>query len=103
MDDDDAIEKGPFKGKKVTFAETEGIEAFYEISTEFMEAIFELLPGEYLITDESDISDFTEAGSADSSDIWNRISEVYGIERAEVESERFISIFAEIARRRNLH
>jgi hypothetical protein len=103
MDDDEIIKKGRFKGKRITFADSDRVEEFYDISAEFMEKIFELLPGEYLITDESDVADFTDAGSSDSSELWIRISEAFDIDRSELESGRFVNIFAEIARRRNLH
>lgn len=60
--DDKVLTRGPFKGKKITFASTERIEEFKEIASEFMREIFDLLPGEYLISDESDLHDFTEIG-----------------------------------------
>jgi len=101
-DDDSVISRGRFKGKKVTYASTDRIEELRQIADEFMEEIFELLPGEYLITDESDIRDFTEFGSSDTSEIWKRIIDVYGIEQSDAGSGRFVNIFAEIARRRNI-
>ena len=99
---DGRIPSGRFKGKKITFASTERIEEFAHISSEFMEEIFELLPGEYAISDESDVRDFTEMGSSDTSEIWARIKEMYGVDNADVGSGRLASIFAEIARRRNV-
>lgn len=57
---------------------------------------------EYLIGDESDLLDFTEMGSSDTSEIWIRITEVYGVSLADVESERRVNVFAEITRRRNV-
>jgi len=101
-DDDSVISRGRFKGKKVTYASTDRIEELRQIADEFMEEIFELLPGEYLISDESDIRDFTEFGSSDTSEIWKRIIDVYGIEQSDAGSGRFVNIFAEIARRRNI-
>jgi hypothetical protein len=97
------ISRGRFKGKKITFASTERIEKFALIATEFMEEIFDLLPGDYAISDESDIRDFTEMGSSDTSEIWTRIKEVYGIEQSDIGSSRFINIFAEITRRKNIY
>jgi len=96
------ISRGRFKGKKITFASTERIEKFALIASEFMEKIFDLLPDDYAISDESDIRDFTEMGSSDTSEIWTRIKEVYGIEQSEIGSSRFINIFAEITRRKNI-
>lgn len=42
--------------------------------------IFDFLPGEYLITDESSLRDFTDLGSSDTTGIWNRITKIYAIE-----------------------
>lgn len=72
--------RGRFKGKKVTFASTARVEEFAVLASEFMDEIFELLPREYAISDESDLLDFTDMGSSDTSELWKRINEVYGIE-----------------------
>jgi hypothetical protein len=78
------------------------VESFAQLKDEFMTKIFDLGPGDYLITDESDLRDFTEMGSADTSKIWSSITEHYRIDRSDVGSERFVKIFSEIARRRSL-
>ncbi len=100
--DDKRITRGRFAGKKITFASTERIEEFTQLATDFMGQVFDFLPGEYLISDESDLLDFTEAGSSDTSEIWKQITEIYGISLSDVESERLVNIFLEITRRRNL-
>ncbi len=100
-DDEGVITKGPFKGKTIKFASSDRIEQFAYISSEFMEEIFDLMPGEYLISDESDVSDFTDAGSSNTYAIWARIKDHYNIDELEVSSGRFVEIFSEIARRRN--
>ena len=100
--DDKRISHGPFKGKTVTFAPTARIEDFTALANEFMEEIFDLLPGEYLISDESDLRDFTEMGSSDTSELWKRIRVIYGIEAPDVDSGRLVNIFIGIARRRNV-
>lgn len=100
--DDSIISKGRFKGKKIVFASTERIEELAQIATEFMEEIFDLLPGDYIISDESDVRDFTEMASSDTSGIWTRIKNVYGIEQSDVGSGRLVNIFDEISRRRNI-
>jgi hypothetical protein len=92
-----------FKGKTITYASTERIEAFIQLSNEFMEKIFDLEPGEYVISDESDLLDFTDFGSSDTTETWKRITEVYGVSLADVGSERFVNIFTVIAQRRNVH
>ena len=99
--DEKVITRGRFRGKKVTFASTERIEEFAQLMDDFMEQIFGLEPGEYLITDESDVRDFTEMGSSDSSQIWKRIDKVYGIVSADVRSGRLVDILTEVAQRRS--
>lgn len=101
--DEKVIRRGRFKGKKVTFASRERIDEFTQLAEEFMERIFDFEPGEYLITDESDVRDFTGMGSSDTSEIWKRIDDVYGIVSADVRSGRLVDIFREIAQRRNRH
>ena len=98
---DGVVSRGRFKGKKITFASTARVEEFVQIASEFMGEIFDLVPGEYAISDESDIRDFTGMGSSDTSDIWTRIKEVYGVDNSDVTSGRLVDIFVEIARRRN--
>ena len=102
MSNDRVISKGRFKGRKIEFASTERIDEFARIADEFMEEIFELQAGEYLISDESDVCDFTEMGSADDSEIWKRIKRRFGLDKSDVGPGRFVNIFAEIARRRNV-
>jgi hypothetical protein len=102
-DDNDDVSGARFRGKKITYASTDRIEEFAQLANEFMQEIFELLPGEYLISDESDVRDFTDFGSSDTSGIWGQITDVYGITQSDVGSGRFADIFAEIARRRNIH
>lgn len=65
-----------------------------------MERIFDFAPSEYLITDESDVADFIEMGSSDTSKIWQRIDAVYGIVNSEVRSGRLVDIFTQIAERK---
>jgi hypothetical protein len=90
------------KGKKIEFASSERIEEFRRIADDFMLEVFDFLPGEYLITDESSLRDFTEFGSSDTSPIWSRVTKIYSIEPTDVPSERFVDLFAEIAARKNL-
>ena len=52
--------------------------AFADIAGEFMENVFDLLPGDYAITDESTLRDFTDFGSSHTSPAWRRITEGYG-------------------------
>jgi hypothetical protein len=92
-----------FKGKTITYASTERIDEFTQLSNEFMEQIFDLEPGEYLISDESDLLDFTDFASSDTTETWKRITAAYGVSLADVGSERFVNIFTVITQRRNVH
>ena len=67
-----------------------------------MMEVFDFLPGEYLITDESSLRDFTDFASSDTSSIWCRIAKIYRIEKTDVPSERLADIFAEIEKRGNI-
>ena len=101
--DDKPITRARLKAKKITCASTERIEDFAQLSNEFMEQVFDLEPGEYLISDESDLRDFTDFGSSDTAEIWKRITGAYGVTLADAGSERFVNIFAAITQRRNVH
>ena len=96
------FKRGAFKGKKVTYAPTDRAEDFRKLAADFMMEVFDFMPGDYLITDESSLRDFTEFASADTSPIWSRITQIYAIGKADVPSERLVDIFAEIQRRRRI-
>jgi hypothetical protein len=55
-----------------------------------------------MTTDESDLLDFTPLDTSDTSVIWARIRQVYGIAPSDVSSERLTSILLAIQQRRNL-
>jgi hypothetical protein len=96
------IKRGAYRGKKVTYASTDRIEDFRGLADGFMAEVFDLLPGDYLITDESSLRDFAEFASSDTSPIWLRIAEIYAIGKADVTTEKLVDIFVEIQRRRNV-
>ena len=96
------IKRGAFKGKKVTYAPTDRVEDFRMLAADFMVEVFDFLPGDYLLTDESSLRDFTAFGSSDTSSTWSRITQIYAIGKADVPSERLVDIFAEIQRRRSI-
>jgi hypothetical protein len=89
-------------GKRITFAPTDQVESFGVLVNDFMSSIFELEPGEHLITEESDLLDFTPLDSSATTEIWVRITELYGIARSDVSSERLIAILAAIQQKRRL-
>jgi len=90
------IFSGPFKGKKIEFAPTTGVDMFPEISDEFMKNIFDFAPGEYLISDESSLHDFTGLNEWDLTDIQKKIREVYGLDISDNESGNLLEIFKRI-------
>jgi hypothetical protein len=97
------IKRGPFKGKTIEFAPTNRIENTRAVADEFMFEIFDFDAGEYLITDESSLSDFTEFGSLDTTPIWRKIEDNYGISPDQLKSDLLVDIFEEIVTRRNIH
>ena len=96
------IRSGPFKGKKITFASTERVEEFKAIADDFMLDVFELEPGDYAISDESDLRDFASFIEEDRVDAWKQMREHYGLKREELQSTLLIDVFEEIANRRKL-
>ena len=96
------FKRGRFTGKKITYASTDRVYEYRRLADDFMMEIFDFLPGDYLITDESSLRDFTDFASSDTSPIWRRITDIYRIERTDVPSERLADIFAEIQKRRTL-
>lgn len=95
------ISRGPFKGKRIEFASTSDINRFREISEDFMNKIFGLEPGEYLISDESSLYDFTGVDEMELPDIHKRIQEMYNIDVSDIESRNLIDIFRRIDDRKS--
>ena len=95
-EDERIISSGPFKGKKIVFAPTTGIDMFPEISEDFMKSIFDFEPGEYLITDESSLFDFTGLDEMKMEDIRGRIRDVYDLDVSDIESGNLLEIFKRI-------
>lgn len=96
------FKRGHFKGKKISYAPADRIDQFSQIASDFMLEVFDFLPGDYFITDESSLRDFTDFGSSETSEIWSRICNLYAFGRADVPSERLVDIFAAIQARRTL-
>jgi hypothetical protein len=90
------ISSGPFKGKKIEFAPTTGVDMFLKISDEFMKKIFGFAPGEYLISDESSLHDFTGLNELDLTDIQKKIRDVYDLDISDIESVNLLDIFKRI-------
>jgi hypothetical protein len=96
------LKRGPLKGKTVSYASTDRIDELRRVADDFMLEVFDLLPGEYLITDESSLRDFTDYGISETGSIWTNITKIYAISHADIPSERLADIFAEIQARTNL-
>ncbi len=99
-EDSRIISSGPLKGKKIEFAPTTGIDRFFEISEEFMKKVFDFGPGEYFISDESSLHDFTGLDEMEFSDIQKRIQDVYDIDVSDIESGNLLEIFKRIHNKR---
>jgi hypothetical protein len=90
------IRSGPFEGKKIEFAPTTGIDKFRAISEDFMNKIFGFKPGEYLISDESSLYDFTGLQQRELGDIDKKIQETYNIDVSDIKSRNLLEIFKRI-------
>ena len=96
------IKRGPLKGKNITYAATDRMNDYRQLANDFMMEVFDLLPGDYLITDESSLHDFADFGVGNTSPIWSRIMESYAVSRTDVPSEKLVDILAQIRQRRRL-
>ena len=94
--------RGPLTEKQITYAATDRVDDYRQLASAFMTEVFDLLPGDYLITDESTLLDFTEFDASDTSQIWTRIREAYAVEKSDTSSEKPVDIFAAIQRRRSV-
>ena len=99
-DDSRIVSSGPFEGKKIEFAPTTGVDMFLKISDEFMKKIFDLAPGEYLISDESNLHDFIGVNEWDLTDILKKIRDVYDLDISEIESGNLLKIFKRIHKKK---
>ena len=90
------IPRGPFKGKRIEFAPTDELDMFRTLADEFMEQIFCMEPGSYLITDESSLRDFQGVEDMELRDIHDKIREVYGVDVSDTVSGNLVEIFARI-------
>jgi len=93
------IPSGPFKGKKIEFAPTRGVDMFADVAEEFIGKVFGFAPGDYLITDESSLHDFTSLGD-DVADVHEKIRLVYDIDVSDIESGNLYEIFLRIHRQK---
>ena len=97
---DTIIRSGPFKGKRIEFAPTTGIDMFREVAEDFMRRVFDFEPGSYLISDESSLFDFTGVEEMERKDIQQKIREVYDVDVSDLASGNLLEIFARLHYRR---
>lgn len=90
------VQSGPFKGKRIELAPTDDLDMFRSLADEFMEEIFRMEPGSYLITDESSLRDFKGVEDLELPDMHRKIREVYGVDASDIVSGNLIDIFARI-------
>ena len=95
------VDPKKFEGAKFELAPTTRVEAAGELADDFMFEIFDFDAGDYLITDEADLHDYTDVGSSDIEPLWNKITEVYGITSEDSKSTRLVDIFDAISLRAN--
>jgi hypothetical protein len=86
---------------KIEYAPTRKVEMLAKVADEFMQEILALEPGSYVISDESDLRDFTDFGVSNTLPLWKRIKGFYALNREDVGSERLVDIFMAIERRRH--
>ena len=94
------VPAGTFAGKKITVASTEDVDANVVLASEFMLTVFDLEPGDYAISDESDLLDFTSFFERDTGEAWRRIEQTYGLTQVDVGSGRLVQIFKVITGKR---
>jgi hypothetical protein len=87
------ISRGPLKGKKIEFASTTEIDKLRTISEDFMNKIFGLEPGEYLISDESSLYDFIGLNEIELPDTHKKIQEIYNIDVSDIKSRNLLEVF----------
>ena len=93
------IPSGPLKGKKIEFSPVTGVEMFIDIAEDFMRRIFDLNPGEYLISDESSLSDFTAFDENHGVAVKSRVEREFDIIIDDMNSDRLLDIFMAIHKR----
>jgi hypothetical protein len=96
-DDEHVIRNGRFKGKKVEIAPHSGVDRFDDLADQFMREVLDI--DTFLITDESNLSDFgplDERPEQWLSAIHSRIIEVFGVDVSDIRSGNLLEIFIRI-------
>jgi hypothetical protein len=95
-DEERIIPSSRFKGKKIEMAPAGGIELFRKIAEDFMLEIFRLEPGDYLISDESDLRDFVGVDDLSLAGIHQKIQARYGLDVSGLRPGNLLKIFVSI-------
>ena len=90
------VPKDQFKGKKFECAPTEGVNLFTEIAEDFIRQIFGFEPEEYMITDESILSDFIGLEDITEQDIHKRVAKLYDVDISDIRHGNLVEIFKRI-------
>jgi hypothetical protein len=94
------IKKGPYKGKKIVCASTEGVDSLRHVAVMFIKRIFKLEPDAYFITDEARLRDFTDFGSGDVTPILRKIKRIYGLDVSDIANGNLLEIFRRIEQKK---
>lgn len=92
-DEEYIVPDWPLNGSKVELAAQTYVSVFEAIAEEFMRNVFEMEPEDYLITDESRLSDFVCFFDRDLAPVYRKIEDVYGLAEADLPSTNLHEIF----------
>ena len=81
---------------KIEMAEQDGVDFFHDIAIKFMSDVLDLDEGDYLISDESDLHDFTTGDAKYLSSVLNTIHELYGLDLTKSNDLYLVNIFRSI-------
>lgn len=95
------IHRGPLKGKRIEFAPTIGIERFRDVAEDFMKRVFDFEPGDYLISDESRLRDFTGREEDALRGIHQKIRAIYAVDVSDLGDGTLLEIFARLRHQRD--
>lgn len=84
-------------GTKIEFGSTEGVAAFEEVAASFLKEIFGYRPGEYLLTDESRLSDFVPINES-IEPVIRKINDTYHIDIVPSSNPNLLQLFQELVR-----
>lgn len=94
--DDPVIQCGCFKGKKIEIASTAGVDLVRDVAEYFMREIFRMEPEDYLISDESSLSDFVGSGDETLGAIQARVHRVYALDVSGIPQGNLLGLFVRI-------